>query len=327
MHGLVPILDRIDPEVRAVVERNAALDLRDLAAARALYAQRMATMSAAPPRSDVERLDLTAPGRDGGPAVRLRLFRPAGVGHRLPALYWIPGGGYVLPGEGYAAEHRMDDQCCSDLALRNDCAVVSVAWRAAPEHPFPAAIEDCYAGLAHVVATADELRVDRSRIVIGGYSSGGGSAAGVALLVRDRAELEIAHQLLIYPMLDDRDGTASTRAVTDAQVWNRETNRLAWRAYLGASYGTDAVSPYAAPSRMEDLSGSIPASVLTAELDLFRDEDVLYAMRLMEAGVPTELHVYPAAPHSFDRYAPRSTVAKRFFADRDAILRRVFGAA
>ena len=318
------ILQRIDPDVRVVVEANVPLDLSQLAAAREVYAQRVALMFAGPPSPEVERIDLTAPGRDANPPVRLRLFRPIGSAETLPALYWIPGGGYVLPGEGYAAEYRMDDRSSEQTAIRNDCAVITVAWRAAPEDPFPAAADDCYAGLAYVIANAAELGIDPDRIVIGGNSSGGGSAAGLALLVRDRAEFTAAHQLLVYPMLDDRDSTASSRLVTDAQVWNRETNRLAWRAYLGAAYGTDDVSPYAAPSRMTDLAGSIPASMLTGELDLFRDENIIYALRLMEADVPAELHVYPRAPHGFDRLAPQSTLSQRFLADRDAILQRVF---
>jgi acetyl esterase/lipase len=176
------------------------------------------------------------------------------------------------------------------------------------------------------MANAGELQIDPTRVVIGGASSGGGSAAGLALLVRDRAEFTVAHQLLVYPMIDDRDDTPSTTQVTDSQVWNRNTNRLAWQAYLGSAYGTDDVSPYAAPSRMADLSGSIPASMLTGELDLFRDENIIYSMRLMAVGVPTELHVYPGAPHGFDRLAPQSTLAQRFAADRDAILRSVFDA-
>lgn len=320
----MPILHRIDPEVRVVVKASVPLDLNQLAAAREVFAERMQLRSSEPRNPTVTATDLTAPGREGHPPVRLRLFRPRDTNAVLPALYWIPGGGYVFPGEGYAEEHRMDDHTAEEITLANRCAVISVAWRASPEHPFPAAAEDCYAGLAHVIASAAELGIDASRIVIGGSSSGGGSTAGLALLVRDRQEFTVAHQMLIYPMLDDRDHLPSHEQVTDPQVWNRETNRLAWRAYLGETHGTDQVSPYAAPSRMEDLSGSIPASILTGELDLFRDENIIYAMRLMAVGVPTELHVYPGAPHAFPRLAPASKIARRFFADRDAILKSVF---
>lgn len=202
---------------------------------------------------------------------------------------------------------------------------LSVAWRAAPEHPFPACADDCYAGLRHTITSAQEVGIDPSRVVIAGGSSGGGSAASLALRVRDDAEFTVAHQLLIYPMLDDTGTTPSSRQVTDPELWNRDLNELAWSAYLGDAYGTDDVSPYAAPTRMHDLTGSVPASILTAELDLFRDEDIAYALRLMAAEVPTELHVYPGAPHGFFRYAPEAGVSQRFFNDRNAILKRVFG--
>jgi len=132
----------------------------------------------------------------------------------------------------------------------------------------------------------------------------------------------VAHQLLIYPMLDDTNTTPSSYEVTDPELWNREKNKLAWQYYLGPAYGTDEVSPYAAPTRMKDLAGLAPASILTGEFDLFVDEDVTYARRLSQAGTSTELHVYRGAHHGFDRQVPRAEVSQRFFADRDAILAR-----
>jgi acetyl esterase/lipase len=219
----------------------------------------------------------------------------------------------------------LDDAWCSSIAAGHGCVVASVEWRRAPEHPFPAAIEDCYAGLSWLTENAAELGVDPMTIAVAGESSGGGAAAGLALLVRDRAEFEIAHQMLIYPMLDDSNSTPSSHAVTDPQLWNRTNNEIAWRAYLGPAYGTEGVSPYAAPARMADLSRVAPATMLTNELDLFVDEDITYAQRLIQAGVSTELHVYPGAPHGFHRLAPLAATSRRFIADRDAVLRRVFG--
>jgi acetyl esterase/lipase len=218
----------------------------------------------------------------------------------------------------------MDDEWCQGLVLNHGCVVVSTDWRRAPERPFPAASEDCYTGLSWLVSSAADLNVDAGRIVIAGQSSGGGSTASLALLVRDRGEFRVAHQMLIYPMLDDRNDTLSSHLVTDREFWSRDDNIFAWRAYLGDAYGTDQVSPYAAPSRMQDLSNSIPTSILTGELDLFRDENILYAMRLMAVGVRTELYVYPLAPHGFDRLLPSSAIARQFMADRDAVLRRAF---
>ena len=181
--------------------------------------------------------------------------------------------------------------------------------------------------MAWTIGNAAELRVDPQRVVIGGHSSGGGSAAGLALLVRDRGELSVVHQLLVYPMLDDTNSTPSSFMVTDREVWNRASNEIGWRGYLGENYGTADVSAYAAPTRMENLSGLAPSTVLTGELDLFVDEDILYAQRLMHANVPTELHVYPAAHHGFDRMVPSALVSQRFVADRDAALDRAFVAS
>lgn len=317
----MPILSRLDPELAPVVAQIPILDLRDLDGARAALAAMYAQINTAAPDAAVTRTDHDAPGATGDPDVHLRIFRPAAsAGQVLPCLYWIQGGGYVLTAPD------MDDQWCEEIAHTHHCVVVSVDWRRAPETPFPGPAEDCYAGLAWTVRNAADLQVDPTRIVIGGHSSGGGSTAGLALLVRDRGEFTVAHQLLIYPMLDDTDSTPSSHLVTDPQVWNRTSNEIGWRSYLGDTYGTDRVSPYAAPTRMDDLAGLAPATVLTGELDLFVDEDVTYAQRLMHAGVPTELHVYPGAHHGFDRQVPTAAVSRRFYADRDAVLHRVFTA-
>jgi acetyl esterase/lipase len=319
----MPIFDQIDPEIAPVIAAwpsQVLTNFADLQKARAEYHEIFLKLIAAPSDPRVAIRDVFTPPRDEHPPVRLRLFRPKGATGNLPCIYWTQGGGYIM------TSPDLDDALCQDLALKHRCLVVSVEWRRAPEHPFPAASEDCYTGLSWVVRQAGELSVDSKRIVIAGSSSGGGSTASLALLVRDRAEFPIAHQMLIYPMLDDRNETPSAHLVTDGNVWNRAKNEFAWRAFLGHSYGTLEVSPYAAPSRMENLKGSIPTSILTAELDLFRDENILYAMRLMEAGVPTELYVYPRAPHGFDRLVPTAAVSQQFFADQDAILARVFGA-
>jgi acetyl esterase/lipase len=243
------------------------------------------------------------------------VFIPHDVARPAPCLFWIPGGGHTIPPPDF------EDDWCAEAAEGQGCIVVAVRWRPAPEHPFPAAIEDCYAALCWTVRSAGELGIDPARLVLGGRSSGGGSAAGIALMVRDRGEPAIAHQLLIYPMLDDRNTTASSHEIVDPAVWSRSDNDIAWRAYLGPAFGTDGVSPYAAPARAEDLSGLAPASILVGELDLFRDECITYAARLSQHGVPTDLHVYAGSPHGLEGLAPQSPVARRFIADRDAILR------
>jgi acetyl esterase/lipase len=197
--------------------------------------------------------------------------------------------------------------------------------RRAPEHPFPAPMDDCYAGLAWTYRQAAELGVDPERIAIGGASSGGGSAAGLALLARDLGEVPVCFQLLIYPMLDDRNVTPASVTLTDPRVWNRASNLIGWRAYVGDAAGTDRVSPYAAPARATNLAGLPPAYLAVGDLDLFIDEDIEYAQRLQQAGVPTELHVYPGGSHAFESYAPATALARRFVRDRDEALRRALG--
>jgi len=256
------------------------------------------------------------PGSQGDPAVRVRIYRPDDQHNKLPALFWIHGGGYVM------GDIEQDDRLMKQLVRRIGCVAVSVDYRLPPEHPFPAPVEDCYAGLKWLFAQSDEIGVQKTHIAIGGASAGGGLTAGLALLVRDRQEMEVAFQLLIYPMIDDRNVTPASYAITDLRVWNRESNRLGWNAYLGRDDGGGDVSPYAAASRATDLTNLPPAYISVGTLDLFVDENIEYAQRLIQAGVATELHVYPGAFHGFDLFAPSAKVSKQFKADRDNALKR-----
>lgn len=216
-----------------------------------------------------------------------------------------------------------DDLVCMALAVDVDCLVTSVEYRLAPEHPHPAPVEDCYAGLRWLVGQAATLGVDPSRIAIGGASAGGGLAAALGLMARDRGEIDILFQLLIYPMLDDRNDTPSCRYVTNPRVWNRKANQAGWLALLGVAAGGKDVSPYAAPSRATDLSGLPPTYLAVGELDLFLDENIDFATRLLRAGVATELHVYPGAFHGSDIMVPDSELSRRWIADRNSALKRV----
>lgn len=306
-------LELLDPEVAAVLDRIPLLDLSDIPTARAEREELAAAARARwQPSGRVDTEDRVVPG---DPGVRVRVHRPAGTTASGAVLLWVHGGGHVL------GEPEQDDPLLDAVVARTGCTALAVDWRRAPEHPYPAALDDCYATLAAVGTGVFGEDLDPARVVIGGASSGAGIAAGLALLARDRGEHPLAAQLLIYPMLDDRELTPSSRGVTDRRVWNGDSNRIGWGAYLGGLTGDD-VPPYAAPARAADLAGLPPTWIGTAELDLFRDEDVEYARRLYEAGIPTELHVYPGGVHGFDLFAPDAALTRRFCRERDEALDR-----
>ncbi|MGH6615851.1 alpha/beta hydrolase [Sphingomonas sp.] len=243
--------------------------------------------------STLERLSV--PGPAGAPAIELHIYTPVAAAAPLPCIYHIHGGGYI-GGSAKSMEpvHRM---MVADLG----CAIVSVEYRLAPETVFPGAIEDCYAGLAWTFANAARLGIDTARIGVMGESAGGGLAAALALLARDRGDYALAFQHLIYPMLDDRTCVSpDPHPVTGEFIWHAHNNRFGWASLLGQEPGGEGVSPYAAAARADDLTGLPPTFISTGGLDLFLEEDIDYARRLMRAGVPTELHVYPGGFHGFD---------------------------
>ncbi|MDH3499359.1 MAG: alpha/beta hydrolase [Acidimicrobiia bacterium] len=309
------ILQRMDREHAEVVAMIPAelLDLSDIPRARQMVGELLATMTAdLPPVEGVSSHDHHAPGPDGAPDVVVRVYRPDGVEGDLPGFLWIHGGGMVL------GDVAMDDFATAMYAQQLQCVVGSVDYRLAPEHPFPAPLEDCYAALKWFAR--DCPGVNGSRVIIGGASAGAGLAAGLALLARDRGEIDVAFQLLIYPMIDDRNVTRSSQEITHPSVWNRRANLDGWNAYLSGNAGGDDVSAYAAPARAETLDGLPPAYIAVGDLDLFLDEDIAYAQRLLAAGVPTELHVYPGAFHGSDAFVPMSDISQRWAADRNRAL-------
>jgi acetyl esterase/lipase len=262
---------------------------------------------------DVERRDFMAP-LDGAPDVPLRVHRPVDQEGALPCVYWMHGGGHVM------GTHMNDDARFDRWCRMFNCVGVSVEYRLSPECAHPGPLDDCYAGLRWIHDHAIELGIDVDRLGIAGMSAGGGLAAAVALLARDRGEIPVAFQLLIYPMLDDRQTTESSQ--WEVPVWPPADNRFGWSAYLGPQYGSD-VSAYAAPARAVDLAGLPPALVVVGALDGFVDEDVEYAQRLNRAGVPTELHLYPGAPHGFERFGGATAVSARAQAAIEAWLARM----
>jgi acetyl esterase/lipase len=255
-------------------------------------------------------------GPPGAPDVALYIYRPRASSGTLPCLFHIHGGGYVT---GTAA---MMEPFHRPLALEAECCIVSVDYRLAPETRFPGCVEDCYAALGWVFKQAAAIGVDPRRLGVMGESAGGGLAAALALLARDRREYKLTFQHLIYPMLDDRTCvTANPHPYTGEFIWTPHNNRVGWSSLLGVAPGSNGVSPYAAPARAEDLSGLPPTFISTGALDLFLEEDLEYARRLVRLGVPVELHVYPGAYHAFD-LEPTAQVALSARRDSVAALRR-----
>jgi acetyl esterase/lipase len=288
----------IDPDIADLVASIPlpTLDADNLAGIRSV------SLGTAPELSDrVDRTEVTVPG---SPDVTIRVHRPKGVEGPLPCYYSIHGGGFVI------GSYDMDDARFDDWCPRFGCVGVSVEYRLAPETPYPGPLEDCYLGLKWVWDHHDELGVDPGRIGIGGVSAGGGLAAGLALLARDRGEIPLQFQLLDCPMLDDRQATPSSQ-LDDLAIWSKGSNTFGWRSYLGDLYGTDDVPAYAAPARATDLSGLPPAYVCVGGVDGFRDEDIEYARRLNQAGVPADLHVFAGAPHGVMIFSD-APVAQRY---------------
>jgi acetyl esterase/lipase len=313
-------VDLLDPELAAVLQTlptEGFLNWQDLPGTRAEMERMFAALTADLHDSPtVSKEDRTVPGPAGAPEVPVRIYRPVGMAAALPCLFWIHGGGMVL------GSMAMDDYNVQHVVDAVGCVAVSVEYRLAPEHPFPAPTEDCYAALKWTHAQAANLGADPRRIAVGGASAGGGLAAGLVLLARDRGEVPVAFQWLIYPMLDDRNQTASSHAITDPRVWNRESNLFGWRAYLGVEPGSGDVSPYAAPARATDLSNLPPAYIPVGSQDLFLDESADYALRLARAGVPVEFHVYPGAFHGSELFAPAAALSQRMVTDRDQAVKR-----
>lgn len=247
--------------------------------------------------------------------VPVRVYRRAEGASAVAALVWMHGGGLML------GSHDMDQPFLDRLVAATGCVAVSVDYRLAPETPFPGPVDDCYTVLQLVRDNAAELGVDPQRLAIGGSSAGAGLAAACAVRARDEG-LDLVHQHLIYPMLDDRQTTASSQWDLLA-IWPRELNAFAWRCYLDGRYGGDDVPAYAAPARVEDLTGLAPAYIHVGGLDGFVHEDIDYAARLLAAGVSVELHVFPDVPHGFDMVAPGASVTTRANALSDAALARV----
>jgi acetyl esterase/lipase len=266
--------------------------------------------------------DRTVPGPEGAPEISLLICRPTApstTGPR-PVIYHVHGGGMVL------GTNRVGVDVALAWAKELDAVVVSVEYRLAPEDPYPAQIEDVYAGLVWTAEHAGELGGDAGRIVLAGASAGGGLSAALALLARDRKGPRPVGQVLMCPMLDDRNDTPSSHQMAGLGVWDRTANETGWTALLGDLRGGPDVPAYAAPARAEDLSGLPPAFLDVGSAETFRDEVVAYASRIWQAGGVAELHVWPGGFHGYDGFAPQAALSQRARAAQLDWLRRLLAA-
>lgn len=306
-----------DPELAPLLEFIPDMAIDDPVASRAGFEQTIAQLNTGLDESGVDIDNRAIPGPAGAPDVALRIYTPAGLAAAVPGLLYLHGGGFVIG--SLDSEHGSCLALCRNLRI----VVISVGYRLAPETPYPGGLEDCYAALRWMHEHSAELSIDSARLGLFGLSAGAGLAAATALLARDRAGPGIRFQYLGIPELDDRLATSSMRQFVDTPMWNRPNAELSWDYYLGADYqrGADNVPYHAAPARATDLSGLPPAYISTMEFDPLRDEGVLYALKLMQAGVPTELHSFPGTFHG-SSVVTTARVSQRESTEMFAVLSR-----
>lgn len=250
--------------------------------------------------------------------LRLRFYYPLQRETSAPVLYWMHGGGMVV------GTPEQDDIQMKQIAIETGAIVVSVDYRLAPEYPFPIPLQDAYAGLNWIVANASDIGIDIDRIAVGGASAGGGLAASLAQKVLQEQQIKLVHQSLTYPMLDNRNVTNSSKEITSLGIWDRHYNIFAWEQYLGILDKNEKAPLFAVAAALEDLTNLPSTFIAVGALDLFRDEDIEYGLRLMAAGVDTEIHFYKGVVHGFDFHIPEDPMTIGFLSKRITALKLAF---
>jgi acetyl esterase/lipase len=295
---------KIHPELQKIANKSPKF----LFSQKNLWLIRLLTslMPASKTPEDILVENIFISGQDARTKIRLRIYKPRSIAAPTPVLIWLHGGGYVM------GKPEMDDRSCAQYVRELGISIVSVDYRYAPKHPFPAGLDDSYTALMWVGSHSQQLGGDSNRIAIGGVSAGGGLAAALGQLAHDRKDIKPVFQLLVYPMLDDR--TVLRPDIDDRNnfTWTQKSNRFGWESYLGKKCGAEDPPAYSVPARREDLSGLPPAWIGVGTLDVFHDEDVAYAQRLKECGVECEIDIVQGAFHGFDVFDPQLSIVQDF---------------
>lgn len=332
MSDLKPTPVPYDPEMLGPLAQMAPPDapemtVESLAGARAGMDDMFPSFEAAIGDKPIDFVEYKVPGPKGAPDIIVSVLSPKGLKDKIakgeakpaPSMYNIHGGGMMV------GNRRMDVPRLVDLIMEFGIVGATVEYRLAPEHPDPAPVEDCYAGLVWMAENAEMLGIDPENIIVMGGSAGGGLSAGVALLCRDRGSVKLAGQMLMCPMIDDTNSTLSSYQYLAGNTWVRSSNILGWKCLLGDRVGTDNVSIYAAPYRAKDLTNLPPAFIEAGSAEMFRDENVEFANRIWSVGGVCELHIWSGGFHGFDFFAPDSELARAALAARSSWLKRTWG--
>lgn len=273
---------------------------------------------ASKPPQDVSIENVYIAGKNDKQKIRLRIYKPKSISEAMPVLVWMHGGGYII------GNPKQDDASCIQYAREAGITVVSVDYRLAPKHPFPAGLEDCYSTLKWIVSNAQQLGIDNKRIAVGGGSAGAGLAASLAQFTYDQNEIKLIFQLLVYPMLDDRTVLRTDIDDSNNITWNQKSNQFGWESYLGKKCGDEDMPEYSVAARRKNLSGLPTTWIGVGTLDIFYDEDMAYAQRLKEAGVQCEAYEVFGAFHGFDVFDSQIPIVQDFKKSQITALKKCF---